>query len=216
MARLGWFLAQPIAPLNFVSFVVVQSSTFAFIRVIRGENSARILRVLAPCRLVDGFDEHGDVIGHPDVQHDDWLVYRVNTGNVEPMSPPVEPAVVAPSGFVDGRVVATNARGDQAGNLIDAWGQDDPRHDRGFIRSDGDMVVLDAAPGGASSHVTEINETGLVVGGPAAPMVRGRDPGRAFIFDPGTGTMTDLGTLPGYDNSAALAINAAGQVVGYS
>jgi probable HAF family extracellular repeat protein len=163
-----------------------------------------------------GFDEHGDVIGHSDVQHDNWLVYRVNTGKVEPMSPPVELAVVPPPGFAGGQVVAINARGDQAGNLIDAWGENDPRQDRAFVRIGREMVVLDAAPGGTSSHATDINEAGLVVGGPAAPGPRGRDPGRAFVFAPHTGTMTDLGTLPGYDNSAALAINAAGQVVGYA
>jgi probable HAF family extracellular repeat protein len=163
-----------------------------------------------------GFDGHGDVIGHPDVQHDNWLVYRVNTGKVEPMSPPVEPAVVPPPGFAGGSVVATNARGDQAGNLIDAWGENDPRQDRAFVRVGGEMVVLDAAPGGTSSHATDINEAGLVVGGPAAPGPRGRDPGRAFLFDPEAGTMADLGTLPGHDNSVAWAINTACQVVGYS
>jgi uncharacterized membrane protein len=40
--------------------------------------------------------------------------------------------------------------------------------------------------------------------------------GRAFLYDRRTGIMADIGTLPGYQNSVATAINEVGQVVGYA
>jgi probable HAF family extracellular repeat protein len=41
-------------------------------------------------------------------------------------------------------------------------------------------------------------------------------PGHAFVYDQYAETMTDIGTLPGYQHSVATSINNAGQVVGYA
>ena len=42
------------------------------------------------------------------------------------------------------------------------------------------------------------------------------DPGRAFLYDRESGTTSDIGTLPGYENSVALGMNNSGQVVGFA
>ena len=58
---------------------------------------------------------------------------------------------------------------------------------------------------------------GRLLGMPASPAADGfLQPGRAFLYEPSTGTMVDLGTLPGDKDSAAQAINNLGQVVGFS
>lgn len=81
----------------------------------------------------------------------------------------------------------------------------------------GDVVeVLGPAPGADSSRAADVNGVGQAVGSPGRFGMHSLvAPGRAFLYDPPTGAMTDLGTLPGYKNSAATAVNAAGQVVGF-
>ena len=77
--------------------------------------------------------------------------------------------------------------------------------------------------GGQNSTATSINDKGQVVGWsniatdwkpPSNPQgYFTPEPTHAFIYQ--NGKMTDLGTLPGYTNSAATAINAMGQIVGH-
>ena len=64
--------------------------------------------------------------------------------------------------------------------------------------------------GGSSSHATAVNNAGVVVGDSDT------DTGaiHAFSKTP-TGTMHDLGTLPGGSFSTAVAINASGEIAGY-
>jgi probable HAF family extracellular repeat protein len=86
---------------------------------------------------------------------------------------------------------------------------------RAVLYADGVVEILDAAPGAAGSSADDLNDAGQLVGSPGVGgMHRVHGAGRAFLYDSGTGTTTDIGTLPGYDNSYAAAINNAGQVVG--
>jgi uncharacterized membrane protein len=77
--------------------------------------------------------------------------------------------------------------------------------------------------GGQNSTATSINDKGQVVGWsniatdwkpPSNPQgYFTPEPTHAFIYQ--NGKMTDLGTLPGYADSAATAINAMGRIVGH-
>jgi probable HAF family extracellular repeat protein len=80
-----------------------------------------------------------------------------------------------------------------------------------FLYSNGTMQDLGSLAGsGGSSYALGINAAGQVVGNSA----HGGGPGtHAFLYS--SGTMSDLGTLGGV-NSRAVAINSAGQIVGYS
>ena len=64
--------------------------------------------------------------------------------------------------------------------------------------------------GGANSSGDWINDAGDVVGG--ANLSDGTF--HAFVWHQGRGAMQDLGTVPGYVDSAAYVINAGGQAVG--
>jgi probable HAF family extracellular repeat protein len=73
-------------------------------------------------------------------------------------------------------------------------------------------VVVDLGTlGGNSSSATAINDSGVVVGTSRLP---GSEVTHAFLFS--GGEMWDLGTLSGYPNSGAAAVNSAGEVVGYA
>ena len=72
----------------------------------------------------------------------------------------------------------------------------------------GTMVDLD--PGGTESYAFGLNDRGDVVGQHAAA-----GSVRAFIWNAATG-LTDIGTLPGGSNSAALGVDRLGRVVGFA
>ena len=83
---------------------------------------------------------------------------------------------------------------------------------RAFITcGDGEAVSLPAIPGGLTSVGQATNDNGQVVGfglmeGPELAT-------HGFIWS--AGTMTDIGTLPGFSRSFALGINDRGTVAGY-
>ena len=80
------------------------------------------------------------------------------------------------------------------------------------------LVGLGTLPGFPSLVPAAVNDTaGLVVGGAAAPL----DPTatnppatHAFAFSLATRKAVDLGTLPGFDTSAAAFVNAQGMIAG--
>ncbi len=85
-----------------------------------------------------------------------------------------------------------------------------------FLYANGTMTDLGTLPGGTGSFAYGINDSGQVAGLSGAL----NSSNNAFLYS--GGTMTDLGTLldgtiyGALGFSAALAINASGQVVGYS
>jgi uncharacterized membrane protein len=92
-----------------------------------------------------------------------------------------------------------------------------PVNQRAMLFADGVVTVLDPAPGAESSSGDDLNDAGQVVGSPGlGGMHQIHQSGRAFLYDAGTGMTTDIGTLPGYQNSVASAINELGEVVGYA
>lgn len=87
-----------------------------------------------------------------------------------------------------------------------------------FVYSGGVMIDMGTLPGGATSYATAINNLGQITGWsdtlqPATTFPR---PDHAFIYS--GGVMTDLGNISGgFGNfSAGYAINASGQVAGWS
>ncbi len=84
--------------------------------------------------------------------------------------------------------------------------------DRAFLWTldDGIQDLGDLAGGADESSAADLNDQGQVVG--TSEAAGGQ---RAFLWDVANG-MQNLGTLPGQDRSLASAINAGGQVVGWS
>jgi probable HAF family extracellular repeat protein len=72
----------------------------------------------------------------------------------------------------------------------------------------GDAFLWDSKGGMQDLHISgsanAINDAGQIVGGAF----------RAFLYS--AGSVTDLGTLPGFSGSTALAINNLGQIAGYA
>jgi probable HAF family extracellular repeat protein len=172
-----------------------------------------------------------------------YLLFHIDSGTVTPIDPFDGGAVVAindagdllgfmdgtaaiaaqgpvetvpiPQGFTQLQPVAINASGHLVARaVVNPIGD---TNQRAALVEDGIVTVLQPAPGALSSSADDLNDRGLLVGSPG---IRGsrliHHTGRAFLYDSGTGATTDLGTLPGYQNSVATAINNVGQVVGYA
>lgn len=121
---------------------------------------------------------------------------------------------VAPGfGFLE--PAAINDAEDVAGTVRTSRTDDSVQ--RAVLIADGGVTVLDAAPGAEGSSAADLNDAGQLVGNPGVVgMKEMHQYGRAFLYDAATGITEDIGTLPGYQNSVATAINNAGQVVGYA
>jgi probable HAF family extracellular repeat protein len=133
----------------------------------------------------------------------------------------------------DPRTQTMQNLGTLGGNGSDACGINDAGHVVGYASTAlneshaalwDDEGIHDLGTLGASqgqSIAWAINNAGQVVGSASTAGTNGQPYGlpHAFLWDPGTRRMQDLGTLPGTlpeMNSTALAINNKGQVVGYS
>lgn len=85
------------------------------------------------------------------------------------------------------------------------------------IYSNGELTPINTLPGSLAYAVTarDINDLGQLVGDPGVcPDCGTPSEGHAYLYDPSAGTVQDLGTLPGHENSLAFAINNTGEVVG--
>ena len=80
-----------------------------------------------------------------------------------------------------------------------------------FLYSNGKMADLGTL-GGLQSQAYGINNNGQVVGA----VTPSSGDAYAFLYSSSNGTVIYPGTLPGYSGSAALAINAGGQVAGFA
>lgn len=81
-------------------------------------------------------------------------------------------------------------------------------------------ICFNNTPDSCNSGAADINASGQVVGGSNGSAAHPHS-FHAFLWQPDTpnsttGTMIDLGTLPGGNNSSAVGINASGQVAGTS
>lgn len=85
-----------------------------------------------------------------------------------------------------------------------------------FLWQDGERTDLGLLPGGASSQANGISSTGLIAGvaenGQIDPLLPGVPEIHAVLWQ--NGSITDLGTLEGGNESVANAVNKKGQVVG--
>jgi probable HAF family extracellular repeat protein len=101
-----------------------------------------------------------------------------------------------------------NAAGQIAGQSITVAGSGQPRH---ATLWHGSRAIDLGTLGGFNSYGWDINDAGQVVG---HSDTTGNQFIHAFLFDPSTMEMTDLGTMPTFDHTYAFAVNAGGQVVG--
>lgn len=76
------------------------------------------------------------------------------------------------------------------------------------------VQLLDSLPGCSFNEATDVNNNGVVCGTAFNERQRARSTYHGFVWQ--RGRLTDIGTLPEDDESAADGINDAGQVVGYS
>lgn len=153
------------------------------------------------------FDDAGDLIAR---RGSEVVRYDARADRVEP-APNALPTVDPPTGFSRAVVTARNARGEIVGAVVAADGN--ASGVRGFVLTGQGMTVLDPVAGGDTSVAGDINNAGIVVGGPAEEQP-GPLPGLGFRYDLVTGTTTDLLPLPDYLGTAASGVNALGEVVG--
>ena len=163
----------------------------------QGVDSARAIN---DSRQVVGVAHGADQVGHA-------FIWRNGL-----MSPLGElPGVSNLVGHIASMANAINSNGQAAGYASapagPGWWRQYP-----VMWNNGEMVDLSPAfPGGLGTYAeaTDINDSGQVVGYPLPP------PGaHGFLWQ--NGVVTDLGALPGGNQSYAFAVNNAGQVVGYS
>jgi len=158
---------------------------------------------------IQWFDQAGDLIAR---RGNDVVRYNVRDGSVEP-APDALPTIDPPAGFVRVGLAARNARGEIVGTVFPH--ADDVSGARGFVLTAQGMTLLDPVSAGDSSVTGDLNNDGIVVGGPAEDQF-GPLPGLGFRYDLVAGTTTDLKPLPDYTGAAASGINVQADIVGAS
>jgi uncharacterized membrane protein len=158
---------------------------------------------------IQWFDQAGDLIAR---RGTDLVRYNVRDGSVEP-APDALPIIDPPAGFVSVGLAARNARGEIVGTVFPH--ADDVSGARGFVLTEQGMTLLDPVAAGDSSVTGDLNNDGIVVGGPAEGQ-SGPLPGLGFRYDLVAGTTIDLQPLPDYTGAAASGINVQGDIVGAS
>jgi len=93
------------------------------------------------------------------------------------------------------------------------WDKDGGPHDLGNLGDECVSLCTSPTFGVLTNTPLYIDDQSRVVG---ASVLAGGQTGHAFLWTKGTGTMQDLGTLPGDAASVALAINPEGEIVGIS
>ena len=147
--------------------------------------------------------------------------WALTTVNVEPQAFISDATTYALTGLgvagINSEGYAVNASGQVAGYYYVSSDFNNPQHAFVTVASTNALVDLGTLACGtrnycnATSQATSINTSGQVVG--YSQIATG--PTHAFITDPSTNAMTDLGTLGG-GTSEAFGINDSGQVTGAS
>jgi probable HAF family extracellular repeat protein len=109
-------------------------------------------------------------------------------------------------GDTGSRAYGINNSGQVVGNSFNNNGSE-----HGFLYSNGTMQDLGTLPGDTMSFAWSINNLGQVTG-----QSQGLGGVSGFIYDPGTGLMTALGSLPDTGYQRPEDINDSGQIVGYA
>lgn len=112
------------------------------------------------------------------------------------------------SDFIDFEAHAINNAGDVVGSMMPR----NPERKVGFLLSGGKLTELAPPAGWRQSEAVAINDRGQIVGSAVDSLSRIH----AVLWE--GGRMRNLGTLPGANDTdtRATAINAGGQIVGYS
>jgi uncharacterized membrane protein len=160
---------------------------------------------------IQSFDDAGDLIG---LRGNEEIRYHVRDGTIDPAPDAALPTIRPPAGFVRSWVTARNDRGEAAGTLF--LHADDNVGAHGFVATGDGVIALDPTPDGDTSEVSDLNDEGLVVGGPSRDQSGALRAGHAFRYDLTATTMTDLAPVPGYARAFAYAINNPGDAVGFS
>jgi probable HAF family extracellular repeat protein len=159
--------------------------------------------ILSPLSAFDG----GDAV---DINNAGAVVGVVNGSVVIATTGSIE-TIPMPEGIKHNGPAAINDAGQVAGSGVDIRG------DAGaFLFADGTVTFLPDARGVDANRAADLNDAGQVVGHAGEHSLLAAVGGHAFVYDAGTETTTDLGSLPDYQNSVASAINNEGQVVGYA
>ena len=161
-----------------------------------------------------GINETGQVVGSVNSDGRRAFLWDPSTGTMIIISDPLTPGAEATAINGRGQVVGF---GRVRGELVDhafLWTPDVPNGTTGTITDLGTLA------GGSGSAAFGINDRGQVVGCSYTFFCDAAN-GTAFLWTPAvpngsTGSMIDLGPLPGGSGSAASGINNGGQVVGAS
>jgi probable HAF family extracellular repeat protein len=113
-------------------------------------------------------------------------------------------------GYRESTALGMNAVGQVIGYVTDPTGRN-PTHAFLFDPSKGTTDIGALFDRNTSSKPVGFNQAGEIFG----QLTGGRQGGEAFFYDPKSGTAKAI-TLPGYRETTALDINAAGQVIGYA
>src|SRR6266550_3577862 len=161
-----------------------------------------------------GINETGQVVGSVNSDGRRAFLWDPSAEAMIIISDPVTPGAEATAINGRGQVVGS---GRIRGGLVDhafLWTPDVPNG------TTGTMTDLGTLPVGSGSAAFGINDLGQVVGCSYTDFC-GPTSGSAFLWTPDvpngtTGSMINLGTLPGASGSEASGINNGGQVVGAS